>query len=260
MVYQPIKRQPLSPEQVREQQKRQAEADLARVRANLPAKAVAATVVTTAVAPAAAPAFESADAYLNSGGMSVGRVIRFDGKNGRFVFKDDDSEVSSDTDFVMLGDGAWVGWIKFHEEGAPEHVGGLISDQNFRRPGREELGDDNPTLWPASKFADRPEDPWKEAIYIPLEQRETGELFTLQATQSPTTINAFKALLSLYQRRAKSDPNHYPVIRLKVGEYPNKKFGMLPKPAFTIVGKAEKKSTAKPDTSIAADMNDEIPL
>jgi hypothetical protein len=117
---------------------------------------------------------------------------------------------------VLIGDQAWAGHIKFHEDSAPEHVGGLISDP--------------------------------------------GELFTLQGTQSPTTINALKALLATYQRRAKSDPDHYPVIRLKVGTYENRKFGTLPKPAFTIVGKAPKASSAKPDTSISADMNDTIPF
>jgi hypothetical protein len=117
-------RKPPTPEQIRAQQKADAERGHAQIKANLPAKTVAAAA--TVPATARAPAYETSDAYLNSGGMSIGRIIRFDGKNGRFVFKDDDSEVSSDTDFVMLGDGSWVGWIKFHEEGAPEHVGGLI--------------------------------------------------------------------------------------------------------------------------------------
>ena len=82
-----------------------------------------------------------------------------------------------------------------------------------------------------------------------------------QPANSPTDQRTpLRALLGHYQRQSQRDPDHYPVIRLKVGEYPNKKFGMLPKPAFTIVGKAEKKSATKPDTSIAADMNDELPL
>src|SRR6516165_600268 len=146
--------------------------------------------------------YESAAAYLNSGGMTAGRPIRFDGKNGKFVDKDDDAAISPDRDFVLIGDQAWAGHIKFHEDGAPEHIGSLISDSGFRICAREELGDNDPSLWPASKFGNGPEDPWKECIYVPLEDRATGELFTLQGTQSPTTINALKALLASYQRRA----------------------------------------------------------
>jgi hypothetical protein len=222
------------------------------VKNQLPAK-TAAQVPTT-------PGYESAAAYLNSGGMTVGRPIRFDGKNGKFVDKDDDAAISPDRDFVLIGDQAWAGHIKFHEDGAPEHIGSLISDPGFRICAREELGDNDPSLWPASKFGNGPEDPWKECIYVPLEDRATGELFTLQGTQALTTIKALKALLATYQRRAQSDPDHYPVIRLKVGTYEHRQFGTLPKPAFTIVGKAPKASTAKPNTSIGADMNDALPF
>ena len=223
--------------------------------------ALPAKVAEPAVPAPTGPAYESAAAYLNSAGMNAGHPIRFDGKNGKFVDRDDDTTISPERDFVLIGDQAWIGRIKFGEDGEPPvHVGFLISDPGFRVPSREELGDTDPSLWPENKFGNGPEDPWKECIYVPLEDRATGELFTLQGTQSPTTINALKALLAAYQRRAKSDPNNYPVIRLKVGTYEHRQFGTLPRPAFTIVGKAPKDSAAKPDTSISADMNDKIPF
>jgi len=95
---------------------------------NLPAKPAPAPVP-------AAPAYESADAYLNSSGMNIGRPIKFDGKNGKFVDKDDDTTISPDRDFVLIGDQAWAGHIKFHEDGAPEHVG--VSYLRARGAGRQ---------------------------------------------------------------------------------------------------------------------------
>ena len=54
----------------------------------------------------------------------------------------------------------------------------------------------------------------------------------------------------------------FPVIRLKVGgfQHRDERVGWVHVPVFAVVGRAPKDSAAKPDTSIGADMSDEIPF
>jgi len=51
------------------------------------------------------------------------------------------------------------------------------------------------------------------------------------------------------------------VVRLKIGGFQHRddRVGWVKTPVLAVVGRAPKDSAAKPDTSIAADMNDEIP-
>jgi hypothetical protein len=57
----------------------------------------------------------------------------------------------------------------------------------------------------------------------------------------------------------RTDPDSYPVVRLKPSGYEHKKFGWVDTPSFAIAGRTPKTSTAIPDTSVEADMNDAIP-
>jgi hypothetical protein len=242
-------------EQVLDDNVRQAERDL---------NAQKALVRTNGAPPPTVPvaALDGADAYLNRNpsSMIVGRRIEFDGKAGRFRYADDDSEVSDEIDFVMLADNVWCGWRRFFGEGMPpEHAGGLLFDEGFRRPARDELGDTDPTLWEIGKFGDTPRDPWEEVVYCPLENRESGEVVTL-VCRTRTSINAIDGALRHYTQMRRREADQYPVLRLRVGKYEHRKFGILPKPQFGIVGKAPKASAAKPDTSSAAALNDEVPF
>jgi hypothetical protein len=61
------------------------------------------------------------------------------------------------------------------------------------------------------------------------------------------------------QRRGQDD---YPVVRLKPSGFQHKEkaIGWVATPSFVVVGLTPKKSATVPDTSVAADMNDKIPL
>ena len=52
----------------------------------------------------------------------------------------------------------------------------------------------------------------------------------------------------------------YPVVRLKVGGFNHRdeRVGWVPTPVLAVVGRAPKDSAAKPDSSPAADMSDQI--
>jgi hypothetical protein len=145
MKPQTTKRQP-NTEQIIAEQKRIAERDTAARKAAV-AKSTAensavekrigdagATVPAT-VAPNTAVAIRDTrtpiDQYLDlvAPASIVGRLLRFDGKGGRFITPDNDEEVDSSIDFIALCDQTLIGWIKFNGEGnPPDKKMGLLYD------------------------------------------------------------------------------------------------------------------------------------
>jgi hypothetical protein len=69
-------------------------------------------------------------------------------------------------------------------------------------------------------------------------------------------------LLRHYDRMQKTNPGEVPVVRLKAGGFNHRddRIGWVPTPVFAVVGRAPRDSAAKPDTSAAADLNDQIPF
>jgi hypothetical protein len=68
-------------------------------------------------------------------------------------------------------------------------------------------------------------------------------------------------VLNHFNRLRRNDPDSYPVVRLKPSGYMSKKKGVgwVHTPSFAVVGRTPKNSAAVPDTSVAADLNDQIP-
>jgi hypothetical protein len=64
------------------------------------------------------------------------------------------------------------------------------------------------------------------------------------------------------ERLRRADANLYPVVRLKPGGFQHKdsRVGWVAVPSFVVVGKASKDTAVKPDTTLAGEMNDEIPF
>ena len=245
-----------TPEQVRAQQKADAEKANTALQASLPA------IVKRAALPAL-PAIDGADAYIDRNPtMMVGRGIKPNSKSGVIAFTDDETPVSPDREFTVIAESIWCGFARLEEGQPTKYAGGLLFDpKGFHRPAREELGDDDPTQWPVSKFDGEPGDPWKESVFVPLEDSTTGELFTLQIVSKPRSaaIYAVDGLLRHCHMLMRRSPDMCPVIKLKMSQYESKKYGMQWKPLFQVVGKTSRASAAKPDTSIGADMDDAIP-
>ena len=82
------------------------------------------------------------------------------------------------------------------------------------------------------------------------------------ATTSLTGRRAVGNLLKHYDRMQKTNAGEVPVVRLKAGGFNHRddRIGWVPVPVFAVVGRAPRDSAAKPDTSAAADMNDELPF
>jgi hypothetical protein len=181
-------------------------------------------------------------------------------KNGEFVTSDDDAVIGENTDFTAILDQTLVGWIRFNGEGnPPDRVMGLLYD-GFAMPARETLGDSDAASWELG-LDGRPQDPWQHHVYLVLQNTETQELFTY-VTSSITGRRAIGNLLRHYDRMERTNSGAYPVVKLKVGGFQHRddRVGWVKTPVLAIVGRTPKDSAAKPDTSVGADMSDEIPF
>jgi hypothetical protein len=250
------KRKPPTPEEIRDAQRKQAEEEHARIQENLPATRPATTV-------AVPDNRTDVQRYIDDVAPAsiVGRMIKFN-KDGAFVTHDDGEPIGEEVDFVALVDQTLIGWIKFNGEGAPpDRVMGLLYD-GFVMPARDTLGDDDPARWEMG-LDGRPADPWQHHVYLVLQKGDTGELFTF-VTSSITGRRAVGNLLRHYDRMLKTPAtaDFYPVVRLKIGGFQHRddRVGWVKTPVIAVVGRAPKDSAATPDSSPAADMNDQIPF
>jgi hypothetical protein len=189
----------------------------------------------------------------------VGRLIKFS-KDGKFVTSDDGEPIPEGVEFIALCDETLVGWIKFNGEDAPpDRHQGLLYD-GYVMPPRESLGDLDQAGWELG-LSGQPQDPWQHQMCLVLQHADTKEMFTF-STQSISGRRAVGNLLRHYERMQRSGGNEYPVVRLKPGGFNHRddRIGWVPVPVFVAVGRAQRDSVQRPDTSTAGDLNDSIPF
>jgi hypothetical protein len=249
------RRGPPTPAEINAQQRKDAERDRQQKAQALTARPPVSTAVATPDnrTPVQAYLDEIAPASI------VGRAIRGN-KEHVFATADDGEPVPDNVDFIALCDQTMVGLIRFNGEGVPpDQKMGLLYD-GFQMPNRAALGDTDPASWELG-LDGKPSDPWRHFIYLVLQRGDTGELFTYTAS-SITGRRAIGNLLRHYDRMQKTHPDMYPVVRLKVGGFNHRdeRVGWVNVPVFAVIGRVAKDSAAKPDTSLAADMNDRIPF
>jgi hypothetical protein len=238
---------------------RQQREDAERAR-NAPAKATP-TAPTTGTDVAIPDRRTSVERYLDeiAPASIVGRMLKFDGKAGAFVTPDDGEPIAEGTEFTALCDQCLIGWIRFGSEGEPptRHMGLLHA--GFIMPARATLGDVDPARWPVG-LDKKPSDPWLHQMAMVLQHAETAALFTF-VTTNKTGRRAVGALLRHYDRMLKTNPAEYPVVRLEASgfNHPDQRIGWVATPMFTVVGRRPRDSAARPDTSLAADLDDDLP-
>jgi hypothetical protein len=129
----------------------------------------------------------------------------------------------------------------------------------FEMPARESLGDTDQSAWEVG-LNGQPADPWQHQQLVILQDTTTSELYTF-VTSSVTGRKAVGNLLRHYDRMRRHHPDDLPVVRLGKGgfNYKDSRVGWVDVPLFVVVGRAPRDSAAKPDTSISAALNDEIP-
>jgi hypothetical protein len=196
--------------------------------------------------------------YLSTHAVGVdGAPMKFNPKTGQFVDLDD--EVVPAGEYIAVYDMIRGGFIKFSGEGVPpERVQGYLF-QGFVPPPRAELGDTDETLW-ENGLNGQPADPWQFQLLLPLQHAESGKLFVFQTT-SWSGRRAVDGLISACARMLKSEPDHYPIVRLGSADRKGSEGRISYKaPTFARVGKALKSDASVASTSLADDLNDTIPF
>ena len=155
----------------------------------------------------------------------VGRLVKFDGKSGAFLFVDTEETFSDTEDFVVLADQTLAAYVKFQSEQAPTRIGGLLYAADFALPPRAQLGDTDPKKWEIG-LSGRPEDPWREELMVVLKRPATMELLTF-STMSKTGRRAVGNLLKHYDRLQTTSPGSFPVVRLKPAGYQDSRYGWV---------------------------------
>jgi len=81
-------------------------------------------------------------------------------------------------------------------------------------------------------------------------------------TSSITGRRAVDNLIQACDRMQRTEPNDYPIIRLRIGgfQHRDERIGWIKTPAFERCGKAPKADLTAVTTSVAGDMSDEIPF
>jgi hypothetical protein len=198
-------------------------------------------------------------AYLDAhaGGTTYTR-FKF-AKDHRYRRVSDDEEVPLGKEFVVIYDQIMVGWIRFLEKGTPpdRRMGRLFG--GFMPCPRPDLGDTDRSLWELG-LSGAPADPWLSQILLPLQAVDGGELH-LFGTTSITGRNAVGRVIDESRKMQRHDPDNYPIIKLALGSFQHRdeRVGRVVVPAFPRIGKTAKASDAAIDTSVAADLSDEIP-
>jgi hypothetical protein len=190
----------------------------------------------------------------------VGREIQFS-KDGKFLTRDAEAEITGDRVFIALTDQTMIGRIRFNGKGEkPDvHMGAMYD--GYVAPKRETLGDTDPAGWELG-LNGHPQDPWQDQMYLVLQDGDaSGELFTF-VTRTATGIRAVGKLLRHYERLRTTHPDMYPLVQLKTGGFNHRdtRVGWVTTPTFAVVGKHPKDSTAKPDASPSADLDDDVPF
>jgi hypothetical protein len=204
-----------------------------------------------------APQLNAGMSYLTKY-ASTGIPMRFN-KEGRFVLPTEGGkELPEGAEFAVIWDQARGGYQRFGEKGErPEYRVALIF--GGKPPERNELPNNDPSQWPVSDFSGEQEDPWREVQMVPLQSIDDGQVFVF-STMSVTGLRAVSNLLHQSARMAAKDGDHYPVVKIRCGGYEHKKYGWVKVPGFERTGKAPKSDITAAVTSIAGDLDDQIPF
>jgi hypothetical protein len=195
------KRQPPTPEQIRAEQKRQAEAERAQIQANLPPSGNGANLPAVAKPTAITLLGDLDDVNRTLDEISPttmqGPMVTFT-KEGAFEVTSTGDKLSDTADFRARCAETHYGYVRFRGEGEPPDraMGPLYGGFKIKR---EELGDTDESVWEIDRFTGKPRDPWIFQFWLVLENVATNELYTF-VTSSITGTRAVNNLLRHFNR------------------------------------------------------------
>ncbi len=173
----------------------------------------------------------------------------------------DGEEVPVGSEFTAHPE-AWVKvWRKYDGERLTERRVYRIA-KGEHAPAREDLDDWPGTEnWPVDNDG-KAYDPWAMLFLLPLENPKTGEVVIFN-TRSVGGRRAVADLCGTWAKRCKKIPNcGQPKIQLDVTDMPSKKWGLVPRPLFKVIGWDEPRDVdvAQPAATSNDEFRDEIPF
>ena len=204
---------------------------------------------------------QSVGSYLAKYGKGTAGInFKFDGKEKSYIKTSTKEKIEAGREFVYVYPRTVVNWLKFNGPGnPPTRIGGYLFD-GYNLPERSTLADTDQSSWDKGPSG-KPEDPWILQVLLPLQDKETGELFIFQASNSTSRAAADRLIESCMRMQLK-EPGFFPVVKNDISgfQHREKHVGWVPTPTFARVGKAPADDLALATSAIADDLNDEIPF
>lgn len=168
-------------------------------------------------------------------GGDTGVYAKFNGKDGQFVYGEDDEVIFGEADkddgiVVRMAlnmdefDRGWMCWVD--EEVVKEILRGVTEGPEIRE-------EDLPTDWDGEMGKD---DGWVKCAQIPMRDLETGEQFLFKAA-SNGSYRALGKFLKAFSKQYKKHPDEIPIVELDMESYEHKKkqYGKIFNPIFNLV-------------------------
>jgi hypothetical protein len=188
--------------------------------------------------------FESYGAQMSASNI-VGQLLKF--SKGDWLYGAEDDELKVGTKLTANMQSLMVGWVKWVDNRPVEQLMGALVE-GFSPKRRSELGDHDEDQWEVGTDG-KTRDPWQFTNYLILKPAgkkvNDEDLFTF-STSSRGGLNALGALCKVYGKEMRTRPNMNPVVELGVDSYnhPNKEFGRIKIPTFSVTGWEDKKTFA----------------
>jgi hypothetical protein len=188
--------------------------------------------------PTAPAQLTALERYGRSGGDLYGDLLKFSGKTGVWTAGAQGIEIPIGSKLVAIVPEMLAGFVKWVDGELVEQAMQPITETYDPKTLRASLGDLDPAKWPRSDDDGRPEDPWKEAAYLPLKDLVKGAKFTY-STSSVGGTRAVKQLVATYAWQIRAAPEttagHLPVVELGARSYkhPDRKRGTIFNPVLT---------------------------
>jgi hypothetical protein len=171
----------------------------------------------------------------------VGKILKFN-KRGDWTYGENATEMPDGTRLIAHMGELLEGWIKWEDHKPTEQIMSYVRDRGtprYKVPTRSELGDTEREDWPVDNNGIK-RDPWQFCNYLIMMDQD-GNLYTF----TPSSKGGKQALATLsmaFGHHMRVNPNEYPVVTLGGDQYPhpNKQFGMIDFPIFSIVSWCDK--------------------
>jgi hypothetical protein len=175
--------------------------------------------------------------YGRSGGDLYGDLLKFSGKTGTWTAGAQGIEIPIGTRLAAIVPEMLAGYVKWLNGELVEQALIPVTEAYDPKALRGSLGDTDHNQWPRAEDG-QPEDPWKEAAYLPLKNLKTGAQYTY-STSSLGGCRAVKKLVATYAWQIRAAPettaNHLPVVELGARSYKHtdRKRGTIFNPVLT---------------------------